>query len=443
MDEYIDNDKDNYDKIDEKKLMEIINLGMRFEVNNIKNALIKTKNGNIDTVVDYILSHQNEKNINIKPSKRLIKTSKDNVIHKILSINESLETITIIFKHNFFIIIIMYILKQLLNSTTNCMICGKDLEFIGLKPTICMSIFCQFRLLEIGLGGGNNGWSLGSEILCNDDICDFLICFACAAANNKSRSEIFFPISVRGTSSDTSNESFLKSDGKTPDVEKLKRVINLCPSINEMKKWARCGEWLLKEELTKLHCLLYPYLVWVITSNRALIRKLELNQLIKEINTPHQFIMSSQTPERAEKFNIALKNANNKRFYAFHGSGIFNWHSILRMGLKNYSNTKYMSAGAAYGQGIYTAENSSTSLGYCNNRGCTMTWKGSKFGSNISCMALCEIIGTQSQWKKGSNIYVINKEECVATRFFFLFQSTSGIGGVSANSLTIPKFDSI
>eukprot|EP01084_Bolivina_argentea_P092270 166024_1 len=248
------------------------------------------------------------------------------------------------FEHNFFIIIINYILKQLLNSTQNCMICGEHLQYPGLKPTICMSPFCQFRLLEIGLGGGDNGWSLGSEILGNDDICDFLICFACAAANNPQRSTIFFPTNVRGTTADTANVSFLKADGTTPDVEKLKNVIIKCPSIEEMKKWARSGEWSLKEELTKLDCLLYPYLIWVITSNRALIRKLEPNQLVKEINTPHQFLMASQTPEKEELFKKE-KLSSGHRFYAFHGSGIYNWHSILRMGLKNYSNTKFMSAG--------------------------------------------------------------------------------------------------
>lgn len=36
----------------------------------------------------------------------------------------------------------------------------------------------------------------------------------------------------------------------------------------------------------------------------------------------------------------------------------------MRMGLKNYSNTKMMSAGAAYGPGIYMAKDATTSFGY-------------------------------------------------------------------------------
>ena len=68
-----------------------------------------------------------------------------------------------------------------------------------------------------------------------------MICCACAAAGNPQRSTIFFPTAVRGASSDTADESFLKSDGTTPDVEKLKSVIAMCPAIDDMKDWARQG----------------------------------------------------------------------------------------------------------------------------------------------------------------------------------------------------------
>lgn len=51
-------------------------------------------------------------------------------------------------------------------------------------------------------------------------------------------------------------------------------------------------------------------------------------------------------------------------FFAWHGSAAGNWHVVLRTSLKNMSNTEYMSAGAAYGSGIYFADQSSTSLGY-------------------------------------------------------------------------------
>ena len=87
-------------------------------------------------------------------------------------------------------------------------------------------------------------------------------------------------------------------------------------------------------------------------------------------------------------------------------------HVILRTGLKNMSNTKvglqaprqprwlltsdtpvcrhtqFMSAGAAYGAGIYLAENMQTSAGYSVQM---PAWPKSMFGHNVSVMALCEV----------------------------------------------------
>ena len=48
----------------------------------------------------------------------------------------------------------------------------------------------------------------------------------------------------------------------------------------------------------------------------------------------------------------------------FHGSGINNWYSIVRNGLRNLSNTGMMTAGAAHGAGIYSARDYGTASGY-------------------------------------------------------------------------------
>jgi hypothetical protein len=59
----------------------------------------------------------------------------------------------------------------------------------------------------------------------------------------------------------------------------------------------------------------------------------------------------SSPPEKESKFQ-KLKSEKGS-FWAFHGSAFSNWHSILRIGLKNYSGTALMSTGAAFGNGIY------------------------------------------------------------------------------------------
>ena len=72
--------------------------------------------------------------------------------------------------------------------------------------------------------------------------------------------------------------------------------------------------------------------------------------------------MVNAAPEKEAKFT-ALKRLH-KTVFAFHGSSIECWHSIIRCGLKNVSNTKLMTAGAACGAGIYTSTNMATSLSY-------------------------------------------------------------------------------
>jgi ubiquitin-conjugating enzyme E2 Q len=57
------------------------------------------------------------------------------------------------------------------------------------------------------------------------------------------------------------------------------------------------------------------------------------------------------------------KKKHGSNFF-FHGSSMENWYSILRNGLRNLSNSALMTAGAAYGAGIYASENYATSYGY-------------------------------------------------------------------------------
>ncbi len=74
---------------------------------------------------------------------------------------------------------------------------------------------------------------------------------------------------------DHSEEAFKEGDPTQPqaDIAKLKRVIDACPSVKEMQQWAHDGDVALKKKLTKVHCLLFPLLCWIITSNRCHLKK--------------------------------------------------------------------------------------------------------------------------------------------------------------------------
>ena len=99
--------------------------------------------------------------------------------------------------------------------------------------------------------------------------------------------------------------------------------------------------------------------------------------------------------------------------HAFHGSSIFNWYSIMRNGLKNYSGTALMSAGQAYGPGIYLARNIQTSLGYCG------------VSSDFNIMGCVQVLNSEKYIKHGGTILVVPDESDVLLKYLIVFSSKS------------------
>lgn len=78
-----------------------------------------------------------------------------------------------------------------------------------------------------------------------------------------------------------------------------------------------------------------------------------------EIKKDNQVILEIYEPDH-QSWNTTFANTEVK----FHGSKEECWYSILRNGLQVLSRTSMMTAGAAYGNGIYSADCITTSQGY-------------------------------------------------------------------------------
>jgi len=219
-----------------------------------------------------------------------------------------------------------------------------------------------------------------------------------------------------------------------PDAQKVSAVIDKLPSVTEMQKYENTAA--LKEALDRIDRLCFPLLRWILTSNRAHVTKLKDHEVIQGLGGI-QFTLLSTPPAKEKKFKAMVEQfAKEKRgegkFHAFHGSAFFNWHSILRNGLRNLSGTALMSAGAAYGAGIYLGADSSTSMGYAGSSG---GWQKSKFGVSNQCMAVCEVINAGYT---SNPYYVVPKEDHVLTRYLVVFNSSNPYKNVAAKSLTVP-----
>ena len=139
---------------------------------------------------------------------------------------------------------------------------------------------------------------------------------------------------------------------------------------------------------------------------------------------------------------IKTQNFNKMReeygsFFAFHGSGVENWHSIFRRGLANCSGTKLQTSGAAYGSGVYLALDSGTSMGFAKSG--TFWSKSTIAGTGqLKCLAICEVV-KHPYIKPPNPYYVIDKPEYIAVRFF-LFYNDNSYHTIQINSLDLHKF---
>jgi hypothetical protein len=329
--------------------------------------------------------------------------------------------------------VMLMILNRLKTSISHlnsrCFVCDRLLPFSSIKPSVCDDEFCSFRYEEIGVG-----FDLDMEVLIRPEVTDLLIslCYL-SAANGKLY--LSFPKNVRELGSKT---PAFADDRRYAGII---RVLDSCPSLADMQKLAKEG--VLLETLKKIDPLLFPLLKWIITSNRSHLRLLAKEDFIPQLGSKFQFILLSSSPAKELMFqqtkkSIASSSGKAPSVFAFHGSPIGNWHSILRMGLKNMSHTPEMMHGAAFGKGIYLALDSGTSVLYSARSGSGGFWRNSMFESGFTCLAVCEVLNTPSL-PEPKPYYVIPNESIVCTRFFCIYPSSTIAPSVASSSLTFPS----
>eukprot|EP01080_Neovahlkampfia_damariscottae_P008754 gene8754-702_t len=326
-----------------------------------------------------------------------------------------------------------YLLKYVedfcINCTQQCIICGEKLPIEGIRPTICQKTLCVFGHENLGLG-----IDVAYEIQNHSDIVDLLITITYAAAQPIYGDFDPFKPFPEGVSANTTEGSLSFLKNKTKDRELVAEVISLIPNVKTLQKWTNEGK--LIENLYKCHPLAFPLIQWLLGSNRTHLKKLNKKESIKEMNTTHQYYLLSATPEKEEKFQKYKKQYGS--LWAFHGSGLANWHAIFRNGLKNMSGTSGQLNGAAYGKGIYLAAESATSFGYSRTGN---VWCNSQIeDDDVLCIALCEIIKHPCTWLMPNPYYVISNEDLVMTRYFFFFPGGTS-ESVIAKSIKPPQIE--
>ncbi|XP_073799370.1 protein mono-ADP-ribosyltransferase PARP6 isoform X4 [Danio rerio] len=355
-------------------------------------------------------------------------------------------------EYGFLVQIMKYSEQRIPTLNDYCVVCDEQHVFQNgsmLKPAVCTRELCVFSFNTLGVMSG-----AAEDVATGAEVVDLLVAMCRAALESARKSIIFDPYPSVVDPHDPKSLAF---NPKKRSYERLQRALDSITSIREITQ----GPYVeIKKQMDKLDSLAHPLLQWIISSNRSHIVKLPTSRQLKFMHTSHQFLLLSSPPAKEARFRTARKLHGST--FAFHGSHIENWHSILRNGLVNASYTKLQLHGAAYGKGIYLSPISSISFGYSGmgkgqhhmptkeelvqhyNRVNTVLQcrpVQSRFlqSRNLNCVALCEVI-TSKDLQKHGNIWVCPISDHVCTRFFFVYEDGQvGDANINTQDVRIQK----
>ena len=272
---------------------------------------------------------------------------------------------------------------------THCVLCGDRLPAPVWFPSPCSRTLCGYASCH----PHTRIERLESLLVHKKAVTDLMLTLFIQAVQNSRFPEHYFPDRILGK-----------------DVDRLKAMVKRCPTMDEMRR--------MKHELTTrlgaIDSLLYEVFQWVVRPTTFFL-KVNIENVLSRSHDVTEFRVVQSDVGTHDRF-VSLK-ATHGSFYAWHGSPLRNWHSILRNGLQNQSGTKYMSNGCAYGSGIYLANDWSTSYRYSGRPG----------GSEPRLVALCEVIDDPRSYRRTRNLVIVQKPECVLLRVLLWTTSDPGL----------------
>eukprot|EP00743_Colponemidia_sp_Colp-15_P008289 GILK01008998.1.p1 GENE.GILK01008998.1~~GILK01008998.1.p1 ORF type:complete len:1014 (-),score=198.21 GILK01008998.1:297-3245(-) len=355
---------------------------------------------------------------------------------------------------HFYIDLLLHLQQCLRNCTNYCVICSKRHQGDSARLRPCNNELCLFSFEEVGLG-----CNVFAEIQNNPELVNVDLTLAGAAVASTRAVQIFEPFPSfclrtrelrsragffdSGTVTDGSNGQN-GSDGNK-DIGLLVRLFKTLPSMSVISQNVQ-SEAELRDFLRVVSgdysssdgAMAYQLIKFVLATNRLHLRHLTAAERMPGLpEGTHQFAILHNSPEKEACFQ-QLK-ATHGSFFVWHGSSFENWYSILRNGLRVLSNTRLMTAGAAYGSGIYVSPTTQVSWGYSSRVSNTNSaWQHSEFHAGTLAIAICEVIDNGTTVKNNSQIWVVPKEDYITLRYFIVCDPSSHTRMSSINIGSLP-----
>lgn len=342
-----------------------------------------------------------------------------------------------------------YLLRRFTICNRYCVVCHKKLDtlFEALKPYVCDSGLCAYQYYSL-----NFGPSLEYDICKNTEMVDLLVSLTYVAAAEQVLDE---PL-PRGLSLKVPdpNDKYSMRDFDSLAVSEMRiaimQLIDTLPPIQDMKKHlekkvvTRSNKLKLKDMNSSILPAAWSILRWCVASCTAHLQELtEEEDQVQNIGSQwRQFRFIVGAPDKEAKFKYALEQetrgysnaTNHPTLYAFHGSPLKNWHSIIRHGLWY----KTVTHGRAHGDGVYFARDGVVSMGTYAAGG-AQSWRNSTIAPS-ACVALAEIINLPQRFTSCNPYYVVKQTEWIMCRYLLVntidrSHTDSGFPGIST---TIP-----
>lgn len=322
-----------------------------------------------------------------------------------------------------------FLIRRLALCARNCVICHKRFEnekYEALKPYVCSSNLCIFQYYAL-----NFGPSLEYEVATNTETVDLLVSLAYVAAAEGALEEPFpcgmgLRVPVPQGSTVIVDDDGLCDFDALPVQEMRKTITTL---LDRLPPIAAMKQFLLKNPTARLQDMdsqtppaAWSLLKWCFASCTAHIQELKNREdLLGNIGDSYrQFRIMTGAPDKAAKFNAALEQeshitpSRHPTIFAFHGSPMKNWHSIIRHGLWY----KHIANGRSHGNGVYFAADGSVSMSTYAAPNYSR-WGGSNLKPN-KCLVLAEIVNVPSRFVCRFPCYVVNNTDWIMCRYLLV-----------------------
>lgn len=237
----------------------------------------------------------------------------------------------------------------------------------------------------------------------------------------------------------------------------IRILLDTLPSVLEMKEYLQSSRHkTLLSWVDRLSPAALGVLRWIIASNRSCIIQVDnleggskkSEERVSGMPDYMQFRFAQGAPDKEQRFITSMRSElphmrdpQYPTLFAWHGSSLFNWHSIVREGL----HFKEVINGRAFGNGVYFSPHAQTSLGYSSgnfygHHSYTSTsetggaekalspWMWPPSQLRISdALSLNEIVNRPEKFQSSSPHYVVAQLDWIQTRYLFVRCNNSAL----------------